>query len=463
MDLLEKIEKYHKTALPMHMPGHKRNTDLAPFLSTLSANLDLTEINGFDNLNKANGILKKEMQRTARLFKSEQTFYLVNGSTAGILASVYACVRENDEVICALNSHKSVFNALRLTKAKVHYISPKLNETLGFCENVTLKQVKEATQLCKNAKLLILTSPTYEGVNSSLKEIVEFAHLNKIIVLVDSAHGAHLGFHPAFFESAVSSGADLVIQSVHKTLPSLTQTALLHFNSKLVALNEIKESLSIFQTSSPSYLLMSSISSCTTLLEERAYELFEELNLNLNNFYKKVKELKHLKVLPKTSSRDFTKIIVSTQNTKINAAQLAKTLRTEFNIEIEMASLEYLICITTIADKKENFELLLNALFKIDSVLTKREKNYSFIPSDRIFTTNIANAKASTSEIINLCDSVGKISHNFIWAYPPGIPILIPGEEITSSTIDLIGKYKQMNLNLESDSFLDLNQVQVIK
>ena len=220
------LEAYGKSDVyPFHMPGHKRNP--LPFPEVYG--IDITEIDGFDNLHHAEGILKEAQQRAADLYGSAHCYYLVNGSTCGILASICAAVKKRGRILAARNSHKAVYHALFLSELTAEYLYPAVTEC-GIQGQITPRQVEDALKKDPETSAVVITSPTYEGVISDIEGIAKVAHVHGIPLIVDSAHGAHLGFGGEFPQNAVRLGADAVIESLHKTLPSFTQTALLHLN-----------------------------------------------------------------------------------------------------------------------------------------------------------------------------------------------------------------------------------------
>ena len=224
--LYDKLKKYSKSGVyPFHMPGHKRNPMLCDGI--MPYGIDLTEIDGFDNLHNAEGCIFEVQNLAERLYNVKKAFLLVNGATGGILSAVRAMTNRGDKVIVARNSHKSVYNALELCGLEPEYIVPAVDDEFGINCSITPLQVEKAIVENPNTKLLIITSPTYEGVVSDIKEISRIAHLHNVSVLVDEAHGAHFPFSKSFPSEAVASGADAAVASLHKTLPSLTQTALL--------------------------------------------------------------------------------------------------------------------------------------------------------------------------------------------------------------------------------------------
>lgn len=296
--LQRQLQEYAARDLyPFHMPGHKRRVQPAP---GLPYGWDVTEVPGTDDLHDAHGILEAAMKRTAALYGSDRTWYLVGGSTCGLLAGIRALARRGSEVLCARNCHKAVFHALELSGYRVRWIMPALIPEWGICGGISAEHVRAMLGKYPSARAVILTSPTYEGVLSEVEGICEACHEKNIPVLVDEAHGAHLlplSLKAGFPKGAVACGADLVVQSPHKTLPSLTQTALLHLNGKLVDPGRIERELDIFETSSPSYPLMASLDGCTGILRKEGGELFEKWRQRLARFDAAVHSLQKIRIL----------------------------------------------------------------------------------------------------------------------------------------------------------------------
>lgn len=451
--LLEQLGQYDRTMLPFHMPGHKRNTALSGeggYLERLSANCDITEIAGFDNLAESSGILQEIKERAARLWKSEKTELLVNGSTVGILSAIHAAVPMGGTVIVARNCHKSVYNGLLLVGAKPVYLMPATDAQTGICGEITAEQVKEAIEKHPEAALVILTCPTYEGVVSDLTAICETAHDAEIPVLVDAAHGAHFGFGQ-FPKSAVECGADLTVQSLHKTLPSLTQTALLHYNEhwkktakmkgreSRLSHKELVASLNLFQTSSPSYLLMASIDGCIDLLERQGEELFLQWESVLQYFLAETKELSHLQILnlrsEENADRLNDKLVISTSGTNLTGPELMDLLRSEYGIELEMSAERYCIAMTGPGDTKESVGRLAAALCEIDRTLCNQAvSEYIPLPVPEV-VFSLLEAREKTWEYCKIDMAKGRIAAETVFAYPPGIPIVTVGERITEAVL----------------------------
>lgn len=285
--LYKAISQYiSRDICPMHMPGHKRNTELLG--RELPYGIDLTEIDGFDRLHDSDGILKDVADLASELYGSRRSFLLVNGSTGGILASVRAAVQYGDRILMARNCHQSVYHAAEVNGLKTAYLIPETDAETGICGSIAPAALEGALEEYPDAKLVVITSPTYEGVISDVRALCSLAHKKNIPVLVDEAHGAHLGFSAFFPGEALQNGADLVVTSLHKTLPALTQCALAHVGGRLISPERVARQLSIFETSSPSYVLMASIDRCLGILRASKEELFGHYEALLRRFDKAV-------------------------------------------------------------------------------------------------------------------------------------------------------------------------------
>ena len=441
--LVQRLKEYNKTMLPMHMPGHKRNLALSGtdgYLAVLGADCDITEIAGFDNLAEPEGILLNLKERAAKLWKSDESYPLVNGSTCGVLAAIHAAVPQGGRVIVARNCHKSVYNGLQLVNAKVMYLLPEWDGMLGCYGTVSSEAVEKALEEVPDAKLVIVTSPTYEGVISDIEGICQVAHKKGVPVLVDSAHGAHLGFG-AFPKGAAACGADLVVHSLHKTLPCLTQTAMLHRTGMLVSALELQTSINMFQTSSPSYLLLASIDGCIGLLEEQGEELFAGWQEAVAAFYEETKCLRHLSVERRGEPG---KLLITTVGTSLSGPELMSRLREEHHIELEMAAERYGLAMTGMGDTEVSLQRLAEALKDLDENCTAVAVEPMPCPAIPSAPMTVAEAMRTESRERSLKDAVGEIAAEHIWAYPPGIPVVVAGEKITEAVVAyLTGKQKQ--------------------
>ena len=454
--LYDKLKSYKESGIyPFHMPGHKRiaitNDGIIPY------EIDLTEIDGFDNLHNANGCIRGVEKKAEKLYDVDRAFLLVNGATGGILSSIRAMTNFGDKIIVARNCHKSVYNAIELCGLIPEYILPELDAKYGMFTSVSPQQVETLLSKNSDTKLAIITSPTYEGVVSDIKKIADICHKYGAMLFVDEAHGAHFPFSEKFPNEAVKFGADVAVVSLHKTLPSLTQTALLLTNNSELS-EKLQENLSIFETSSPSYILMSAIEKCLDFISGNKSD-FELYTNRLSDFYNDTKLLKKLSMLYNDKSflencfdYDFGKIVISTAKTNFSGTELAKVLREKYNIETEMSYTDYVIAMTSVCDTDEGFARLKNALFEIDNSLTVKEKLHSEYSFSEIPKRSFISCRKNDfrSEKIFFNNAQGRVSLEYIWAYPPGIPLIVPGEVIKNKVISQINILISNNIQINS-------------
>lgn len=443
--LLKKLKDYADSDyLSMHMPGHKRCMGEIgnPYF------IDITEIDGFDNLHQAEGILLEAQERAASLYGSEETHYLVNGSTAGILSAISGCTSFGGNILLARNSHKSAYHAACLRGLHVRYIYPQSDEMMGINGVILPSDVEKSLRDHPELQAVMITSPTYDGVVSDVKAIAGIVHRYGISLIVDEAHGAHFPFSGHFPEDSISCGADVVIHSLHKTLPSLTQTALIHLNGNLADRKKIRNFLSVYQSSSPSYVLMASLDNCVEWVSSHPY-VFESFCKELQRVRKELRLLRSLKLL-EIPGMDPCKILISVRNTGINGRELQNILRREFHVELEMACDSYVCAITTVADTKESFSRLLRALQEVDNRISGKKDFFSsgsrtgsdeVLPAVSVCT--MLEAEENEKESCLLEQSEGRISGGFVTLYPPGIPILAPGEKISKEILNRLLLYER--------------------
>ena len=372
--LYDELIRYAATdSYPFHMPGHKRR--LGAMADPFS--FDITEIDGFDNLHHAEGILKAAQERAARLYGSEKTWYLINGSTAGILAAVSACAAAYREkkgtgggrLLMARNCHKAAYHAVYLNRLKAEYLYPGKTTPEGINGRILPEDVEENLHRDSDICAVLITSPTYDGMVSDVKAIAEIAHARDIPLIVDEAHGAHFGMHASLPVSSVSAGADYVIHSLHKTLPSLTQSALLHVNGVLADVRLTERFLGIYQTSSPSYVLMAGMDQCVRLLEEEGDRLFSGFITRLDDFYKSMEDLKVLRLV---RTDDRTKILIGSGKSQLSGLAICDILRKEYGLELEMAAPAYALALTAVGDDEEGLLRLSRALHELDSLAQRQ-------------------------------------------------------------------------------------------
>ena len=351
---------------PFHMPGHKRNIELidnemSDFFSS-AFKYDITEVYGMDDLHDAAGILKNEMDEAAKFYNTNATIFSVNGSTASNLAAVFAMTNDGDKALIPSNVHRSIMHAASLRKLDVIELEREGGyDLLRDGGPVCVEALEDALKKNTDVKLVVVTSPTYDGVVSDIKTISDIAKRYGALLLVDEAHGAHFSMNDYFPESSISQGADVVVQSLHKTLPSLTQTSLLHSASGEVSAEKLHEMMDIFESSSPSYLLMASITSCLHFLKERGDEAFKKYAKELRSLRDDLSKSKKAKLYVPSACFDPGKLVVMTKD-GCDGNDFAKSLREDFGIESELAKADYVLLMTSVADKKECYEKLRLAL-----------------------------------------------------------------------------------------------------
>lgn len=447
---------------PFHMPGHKRNPDTVN--TDLPFDRDITEIDGFDNLHHPEGILKKAQETAASVYDTKECYYSVNGSTAALLAAVSATVPRNGQILVARNCHKAVYHALYLRNLIPTYVYPQMDPKWWINGGISSDKVERALAENPEIKAVLLTSPTYDGVVSDIEKIAEIVHRYEIPLIVDEAHGAHFHFSNYFPTSAAELGADLVIQSFHKTLPSMTQTAVLHNCSDRVDSRLIRRFMGIYQSSSPSYILMASMDACMEKMSSDGNEMFREFTKILEKARRRLSECKYIRLVsPEIGTAgvfdyDRSKLLFSTRYASMTGSELAQILLEKYHIQVEMETEHYVLALAAVGDSGEGFERLCKAIEEInqEEAQKKKEKRETEEPkAGRTAYTSlsqfmsITEAMESESEIRKLEESVGRISAEFGYLYPPGIPLIVPGEQITGQFIRNMRIYMEEGLYLQ--------------
>lgn len=471
--LYESLREYGENDYyPFHMPGHKRNPGSGPMSGIYG--LDITEIDDFDNLHQPEGMLREAMERAAALYGSEETYFLINGSTAGILSAVSAIAGRGKKLLIARNCHKAVYHAAFLNRLDIEYIYPPILEDFGITGGISAHQMEERIRtIAKREKIplseishlvagVVITSPTYDGILSESEEIVKTVHSYGIPIILDQAHGAHFGFHPGFPQSGVKEGADLVIHSLHKTLPAPTQTALLHRSGVLTDGELLRKYLRIYQTSSPSYVLMAGIDSCIDLVREEGSAKLNELLSHRRELWQQTLHLKYIHIYPSMaegqnhrltgSERNQSvewysgagepgRLIISVRGSNMTGKELYDRLRNTYHLQMEMYGWDYVIGICSMMDEREGFLRLAGALFEIDAELSEGDKSDLAKWPQPETILSVFEAYAAEGEYCSLEESEGRIAADFVNLYPPGIPLLVPGEKIDGNVITVLGHY----------------------
>ena len=497
--LINRLAAYARSDMyPFHMPGHKRRTGpedsfmnscVDSFTNPFA--VDITEIEGFDNLHHPEGILKDSMKWAADVYGADQTYYMINGSTGGILAAVCGSVPRGGRILVSRNCHKSVYHGICLNQLKTSYVYPQEIEGVGIQGGITAEDVDRMLNRYMDTQAVLIVCPTYDGIVSDIEAIARIVHRAGLPLIVDEAHGAHFRYDAMFPASALDLGADVVIQSVHKTLPSLTQTALLHIKCNrpdggcYADRERIDRYIHMVQSSSPSYVLMASIENSIYQMEQTDTAPYGK---QLHKLRRRLGQMRHLRLadtglIGQAGIRDLdiSKIVVSTRGTCLypaedgltgfTGAQLDDILRREYHLEMEMCGADYVTAITTVMDSGEGLERLGDALTRIDSQLTDagykpdgRSGNQKSVYSMRCDTAmSMGEAMEEKMASVGLEDSAGCISGEFVYIYPPGIPIVAPGEWISRPILEVILEYRDKGLPVQGPADQSLRTIRVVQ
>lgn len=516
--LFDKLVDYAgKNIYPYHMPGHKRQGwgNLPEELYKI----DITEIEDFDNLHQPEGILLELQKEAAGIYGAEESYYLVNGSTCGILSAVSCALPFGGRLLMARNCHKSAYHAAYLRHLRVRYLYPEELEEYDIADAITPGQVREALERNPDTEAVLIVSPTYEGRIADISAIAGIVHARRIPLIVDEAHGAHLGLAEGFPANSCQAGADLVIHSVHKTLPALTQTALLHVNGELIDRNLLRRFLHIYQSSSPSYLLMAGIDNALRYIRVYGGEAFERFRILYGKMLEKLSGCRKLRVLTGDEKiQDTGKLLISVKGTELTGKELYEILLQEYGLQTEMASESFVLAMFTINDRAEAYERMTEALLAIDERLAqaeilsdkvaglkqvetsadiagesgpqmiycagKAEKDegrfdqmeeisrnaWAEMPpagagdmrAEEMSSAEVRNMRAEEmslaeawdmpAEEIPLAESAGRNAAEFINLYPPGVPLVVPGERMTQEICHSIQQAFTQGLNVQGVS-----------
>ncbi|MCI9651278.1 MAG: decarboxylase [Lachnospiraceae bacterium] len=484
--LFEELRKHSESDIyPYHMPGHKRR----PFgmLPGELSRIDITEIDGFDNLHQPEGILDGLQREAAGLYGAEESFYLVNGSTCGILSAVSCALPEGGHILMARNCHRSAYHGIYLRGLRATYLYPPYLEEYGIYDALEPEEVRRALEREPDIGAVLVVSPTYEGRISDIRAIADIVHERGIPLIVDEAHGAHLGLADGFPKNCCQQGADLVIHSVHKTLPALTQTALLHVNGQRIDRGLLRRFLRIYQSSSPSYLLMAGIDNALRYVGLQGQEAFGAFRQRFEAMLDRLRGCRHLRFLTDAGDRQDTgKLLISTKQSGLTGKQLYDILLGRYHLQPEMASTGFVLAMFTVNDREEAYRRMTEALLAIDGAL---EEGMAHTPEKRAEgraaeapgsgeyrpgagalcgegagesaghgrnrgtgrsgAIPLAKAWDMPTEQIALAESEGRYIGEFINLYPPGVPLLVPGERMTGELIGMISEAEEQGLEVQ--------------
>jgi arginine/lysine/ornithine decarboxylase len=459
--------------VPFDVPGHKRgkgNRELTDFLGETCLTVDVNSMKPLDNLCHPTGIIREAEELAAEAFCAAQAFFMVGGTTSSVQAMILSSLKKDDKIILPRNVHRSVINALILCGAIPVYINPQTDDRLGISLGMRISDVKEAIEQNKDAKAIFINNPTYYGICSNLAGITKLAHEYHMLVLVDEAHGTHFYFGEDMPISAMAAGADMASVSMHKSGGSLTQSSFLlcgnHVNS-----NYVRQVINLTQTTSGSYLLLSSLDISRRNLALHGKEVFqrvsdltqyarEEINL-IGNYYAYGKEL-----INNDSVFDFdlTKLSVNTFELGLAGIEVYDLLRDEYDIQIEFGDLGNILAYVSVGDTNKNIERLIGALSEIKRIYKKDKTALMkheyinplvMIPPQQAFYAN--------KKSVEIQKAIGEVCCDFVMCYPPGIPILAPGEQVTKEIVDYIFYAKEKGCSLTGPEDMQINRLNVWK
>ena len=470
--LFDALKNYHKAeVVSFDVPGHKKRfqNEFSNYIGHKIIELDSNSMKELDMLNDPTGVIKEAQQLMACAYHADETFFLVNGTTSGIQTMIMSACNPGDKIILPRNVHKSAINALILSGATPIYIDPEVDETLGISLGVNIEKIKEAVIKDPDIKAVFIINPTYYGAISDLEEIIKFCREKRIVVLADEAHGAHFPFHDKFPKNAMALGADMSAVSIHKTGGSLTQSSVLLLNHGLIKQQKVKKMLNLTQTTSASYLLMTSLDVARKTLVTEGEEIFTNLLDMISKFREELNSISGIRCFKSILSDklydfDETKIGINLHGLGLTGFEGYDILREKYNIQMELADTHNILGIASIGDVWEDYQKLIDALKEMakdhkgnNQLIDFNElKNPELVVSPR-------DAFYSDTESIPLEKAVGRISGESIMVYPPGIPLLIQGERISKDLIDYIYFLKEQKAVITGMNDETLNNISILK
>ncbi|SHI49960.1 aminotransferase class I/II-fold pyridoxal phosphate-dependent enzyme [Lutispora thermophila] len=476
--ILKSIKEYADSeALPFHMPGHKRGKIFNKLgLEYLLENLiemDTTEVPGVDNLHSPEGAVLEAQRRAAEAFGADYTFFLINGTTSGIYAMILAVTKPGDKILIPRNAHRSVVSGTILGKLVPEYLMPEIDPYMGIPMGIKVSTVAEALDHHPDAKAVFITSPTYYGACSDIEAIAKIVHDRGKLLLVDEAHGSHFPFHPELPISAIKAGADMAAQSTHKTLASMTGSSMLHVKDGRIDIDRLKFFLQLVQTTSPSHVMLASLDVARYIMEKHGHMILEECIKYSNMVRNEINAKSPFYCLGKDKINsygihdiDSTRITICLKGGGISGVKGEEILRNKYNIQVEMSDARNIVAISSIADDEESYMRLLRAVLDMgrwhnaeDELLHEIRLPYS----TPVCSIPPYEALYRQVEYIDVEKSPGHISAEMAVPYPPGIPVLMPGEYIEKDIVDYLRKCIGEGIKISGVSDPKFNKIKVIK
>lgn len=472
------LEYVNRDTIPFHVPGHKKgqgmDEEFKKFIGENPLKIDVTVFKLVDSLHHPTGAIKKAQELAADAYGSQAAFYSLHGTSGAIEAMIMSVVGDGDKIIIPRNVHKSITAGIILSGSIPVYMQPELDKTVGIAQGVTPETIKRTLEENPDAKAVLIINPTYYGVATDIKSIVDIVHSYDIPLIVDEAHGPHLSFTDKLPISSIDAGADICSQSTHKIIGAMTQCSLLQVNySKYVDPARVQQVLNLMQTTSPSYVLMASLDCARRQIALHGKELLEA-TIDLCNYARdEINKIPGLYCFgnellgnPGVFALDPTKITITCRDLGITGYELDMILSNKYHIQLELSDLYNGLAVGTFGDTKEAIDALLSALREISKDYFgkgQRKRDFIDIPSIPEQVQIPREAFTSLKTSVPLKKSIGMISGEFLLAYPPGIPVLCPGEKITEEIITYIYKLKEAGLYVQGTEDPTVEFINVVK
>lgn len=472
--IYEALQKYKSMrVVPFDVPGHKQgrgNPELTEFLGEKCLAVDVNSMKPLDNLVHPVSVIKEAEELAADAFGAEHAFFMVNGTTSAVQAMIMSVCKQGDKIIMPRNVHRSAINALIISGAIPAYVNPGVNKQLGIPLGMSVTDVKNVITEHPDAKAIFINNPTYYGICSDLRSITELAHRHNMVVLVDEAHGTHFYFGDNMPVNAMSAGADMSAVSMHKTGGSLTQSSFL-LKSDRLSTGHVRQMINLTQTTSGSYLLLSSLDISRRNLALDGKTIFKRVSALANYAREEINKIGGyyafgIELINGDSVFDFdhTKLSVYTRDIGLAGIEVYDILRDDYGIQIELGDIGNILAIISVGDRELALERLVSALAEIKRLYLRDKTgmfDHEYINPEVVMAPQ--QAFYSDQRSVAIKDSTGYICGEFVMCYPPGIPILAPGERITTEIIDYIAYAKDKGCFLTGTEDMGIENIKVVE
>jgi arginine decarboxylase len=437
-----------------HTPGHKSgkgiSTRFRKFVGPRIFSIDLTTLDEVDSLQNPTGVIKEAQELAAKASGADRSYFLVNGTTVGNHAMVASMTGPGDKVLIARNCHRSALTGMIVSGAQPVFFQPAFDRDLKLTLNVTFETVKQAIDENLDSRVLLITSPNYYGLCAHIERIIPYAHEKGLIVLVDEAHGPHLKFNPKLPKSALEAGADLCVQSTHKIVGGMTQASMLHAKAGRINIDDVTNTLKLLQTTSPSYILMASLDLARMQMATEGKKLLNRTIKLAEEARAEINKISGISCFGKERAQqagmpdmDVTKLTITVADLGLSGYHVSQMLNTRFGIQVEMADPFHILVIVSIGDRQDDLNRLVDALRQISS---ETGLQGTLLPLDKVHPPSLTNrfimtpreAFYSDTEMVSIDRAAGRVAAEIVTVYPPGIPLLVPGEDISKHAIDYI-------------------------